>query len=82
MILGRRIRNLARWPSLRLQADASKCIDCLRCTSECPMSLEVNRMVRAGDMEHSECILCGTCADVCPKGVIHAGQTRMPFRRG
>jgi ferredoxin-type protein NapH len=41
------------------------------------MSLEVNQMVRAGDMEHSECILCGTCADVCPKGVI-----RMPFRSG
>jgi predicted aldo/keto reductase-like oxidoreductase len=51
MILGRRIRNLARWPALRLQADADKCIDCKRCTSECPMSLEVHEMVRAGEME-------------------------------
>jgi ferredoxin-type protein NapH len=77
MILGRRIRNFARWPSLRLRADAAKCIDCLRCTSECPMSLEVNGMVRAGDMENRECILCGTCADTCPKGVID-----MPFSGG
>ncbi|MBN1399386.1 MAG: 4Fe-4S binding protein [Anaerolineae bacterium] len=71
MILGRRLRNLVGWPSLRLHAEADKCIDCLRCTSECPMSLDVNGMVRAGDMEHSECILCATCADICPKNVIH-----------
>jgi ferredoxin-type protein NapH len=77
MIVGRRIRNLVRWPALRLQADADKCIDCERCTSECPMSLPVNEMVRAGDMERNECILCATCADTCPKDVI-----RMPFRSG
>jgi ferredoxin-type protein NapH len=77
MIAGRWIRNRVRWPSLRLEADATKCTDCLRCTSECPMSLEVNEMVRGGDMENSECILCGTCADTCPKDVIH-----MPFRAG
>ena len=41
------------------------------------MSLEVNEMVRAGDMEHSECILCDNCAGVCPKDVIH-----MPFKSG
>lgn len=70
MIIGRRIRNLARWPSLRLKADADQCIDCKRCTRDCPMSLEVNGMVRAGDMEHSECILCGNCVDTCPKDVI------------
>jgi polyferredoxin len=77
MILGRRIRNLARWPALRLQADADRCIDCQRCTSECPMSLDVNKMVRAADMEHDECILCASCIDVCPKDVIS-----MPFRKG
>ncbi len=35
------------------------------------MNLDVNGMVQAGAMEHSECILCGTCADVYPKDVIH-----------
>jgi ferredoxin len=28
-------------------------------------------MVSMGDMEHNECILCGTCADNCPEDVIH-----------
>jgi ferredoxin len=34
------------------------------------MSLEVQAMVLDQHMENSECILCGTCVDVCPKNVI------------
>jgi len=77
MILGRRIRNIARWPSLRLKADADQCIDCKQCTRDCPMSLDVNQMVRSGDMENDECVLCATCADTCPKNVIS-----IPFSAG
>jgi polyferredoxin len=71
MILGRKIRNLFRWPAMRLKADADACIDCERCTRDCPMSLDVHGMVRSDGMENSECILCGSCVDVCPKDVIH-----------
>ncbi|MGD9029846.1 MAG: 4Fe-4S binding protein [Anaerolineae bacterium] len=71
MILGRKIRNLFSWPSLRLKPDEDACIDCGRCTRECPMSLDVNGMVHAATMENDECILCGSCVDVCPKDVIH-----------
>jgi ferredoxin len=35
------------------------------------MSLPVTDMVQAEKMEHSECILCGTCIDGCPKSAIH-----------
>jgi polyferredoxin len=77
MVIGRRIRNVFRWPALRLEADADQCIDCKRCTRDCPMSLDVNGMVRAGDMDNDECILCGTCADTCPKDVF-----RFPFSAG
>jgi len=70
MILGRGVRNLVRWPALRLQPDADRCIDCLSCTRECPMSIDVHGLVRSGDMEHRECILCGSCVDTCPKNVI------------
>jgi ferredoxin-type protein NapH len=34
------------------------------------MSLEVNSMVQKNSMENSECILCGSCVDNCPKQVI------------
>jgi len=77
MIIGRWIRNRFRWPSLRLRAESDKCTDCHRCTRECPMSLDVNQMVRSGHMEESECILCGTCVDTCPAQAI-----RYTFSRG
>jgi len=70
MIIGRRIRNIGKWVSLRLLADKSKCIDCMSCTENCTMSLDVNKMVKKGNMENTECILCGTCIDVCPTDVI------------
>jgi len=70
MIGGRKFRNLFKWPSLRLKAQQDKCIDCNTCNKKCPMSLDVNGMVKSGMMENSECILCGTCVDNCKKGVI------------
>ncbi|MBN1874948.1 MAG: 4Fe-4S binding protein [Anaerolineae bacterium] len=71
MILGRKLRNLVGWPALRLKAETSKCINCKKCTQNCPMGLDVNEMVQKGTMEHSECVLCGSCVDICPKDVIH-----------
>jgi polyferredoxin len=71
MIGGRKLRNLFRWPSLRLRAEKEKCIDCMKCTKNCPMSLDVNGMVKDDRMENSECILCGTCIDSCKQDVIN-----------
>lgn len=70
MMIGRWIRNRFAWPSLRLVADASACSDCMTCTRNCPMSLDVNQMVKTQKMEHAECILCGTCVDNCSKDAI------------
>ncbi len=70
MILGRKLRNLAGWPALRLQAQPDQCTSCKTCTTHCPMSLPVDQMVKSNQMEHSECILCGSCIDGCPKKVI------------
>lgn len=71
MILGRKLRNLANTPALRLTAETEKCTNCKRCTRNCPMSLDVNAMVQAQNMENAECILCGMCIDNCPESVIH-----------
>lgn len=70
MITGRKIRNLIGWPALQISSDASRCTDCNTCSKNCPMGLDVNGMVRKGEMENAECILCGSCVDTCPKNVI------------
>lgn len=70
MILGRWIRNRFNWPSLRLKAAPEECSNCKKCSTNCPMSLDVNAMVQINKMEHHECILCGTCVDNCSKKAI------------
>ena len=71
MIIGRKIRNFFAWPSFRLRAVPETCIACKKCTKECPMSLDVQAMVAENAMENAECILCATCADICPTDSIH-----------
>lgn len=70
MILGRKLRNVAAWPSLRLKAESSLCSSCRSCGKSCPMSLDVTAMVWKGSMENPKCVLCGTCVDSCPKRAI------------
>ena len=70
MILGRKIRNGFKWPSLKLKADSEKCKHCHTCTQNCPMSFPVESMVNQNRLENAECILCGTCIDGCEFGVI------------
>ncbi|MEW6238258.1 MAG: 4Fe-4S binding protein [Candidatus Omnitrophota bacterium] len=70
MIAGRIISDWMKWPSLRLQAERDRCVDCQLCDDRCPMSLDVSAMVKQGFMRNSECILCGNCANACPAHVI------------
>ena len=69
-IIGRKIRNLLQLPALHMKPSADLCNGCQRCSRECPMSLDVTEMVKSGRVEHPECILCGTCADSCPKHAV------------
>jgi polyferredoxin len=70
MILGRKIRNHFQWASLQLKPNFELCKHCHTCSEHCPMSLPVEEMVSQKTMENSECILCGTCVDVCEQGAI------------
>ena len=70
MIIGTKIKNLLKYPSLHLKADSEKCIQCKLCTENCLSSLEVDEMVQKREMKNTECILCGECVDNCPKAVI------------
>jgi len=73
MVLGTKLKQWLKIPSLQLTPDADKCVQCKLCTKKCPMSLEVHAMVAAGNMNNTECILCGECADGCPKKAITLG---------
>jgi ferredoxin-type protein NapH len=77
MVAGRKLGNILKIPSLRLRADKAICNKCGKCSKACTMSLDVMEMVQTGKMENSECILCGKCVDICPKGVI-----KYTFQRG
>lgn len=70
MILGTEIRKLLKTPSLKLVKTDSPCVSCKRCTKNCLMGLDVETMLKTNNMENSECILCGNCADVCNKECI------------
>ena len=70
MILGRKIRNYFQWASLQLKSNPEICKHCFACSKQCPMSLPVEEMVNQETMEDTECILCGTCVDVCKQGAI------------
>jgi polyferredoxin len=76
MVLGTKIRNAINLPGLHLSADASKCVSCRLCNKNCPMSLDVERMVQRGECNDSECILCGACVDTCPKKALQYRSTK------
>lgn len=70
MMIGRKTRNAFNWPSLGLEASPEKCIACGTCTSNCPMSINVQERVKKNDLEDADCVLCGQCADNCKQHVI------------
>lgn len=69
-IAGERIGHALRIPRLMLAADGIGCTSCGTCSRACPMQLEVDAMVAAGTMRRTECFMCESCVDACPRGVI------------
>ena len=70
MVLGTRLKNVFKWPSLQLKVSENTCKQCKTCEANCPMSLEVSRMAQKGSMKNDEGILCGNCVDNCPNKMI------------
>jgi electron transport complex protein RnfC len=70
------------------RSEASPCIRCARCVDACPMGLlplEMAARARADDLDGADdyglkdCILCGSCAYVCPSHIplVHFFQYAM-----
>ena len=55
---------------MRIKAKPEQCIDCKKCNSKCPMSIDVNAAIKAGSVKSYDCILCGECVNACPKDVL------------
>ncbi|MCP3902217.1 MAG: 4Fe-4S binding protein [Planctomycetes bacterium] len=52
---------------------------CRQCTRDCPMGIRVLEEYVEGDrtwIDHSACIRCGACSDVCPRDVLSLGFRR------
>ena len=67
---GMAVGRLLHLPQMRIKARQDACIDCKKCNYRCPMSIDVNAAVKTGSVKSCDCILCGECVDVCPKGVL------------
>ena len=76
MVLGSRAGAALRVPSIRIISKPENCISCGKCTSVCPMSLDVRALQQAGAISSTDCILCGNCVDACPKKVLLYGLVR------
>jgi polyferredoxin len=64
------LKDRLKIPSLHLVSVSEDCIRCKKCSTVCPMSLPVQKMVEEEKIRNPECILCGNCVETCPKKVI------------
>ncbi len=69
MIIGSRIWRKAHLPGLHIAAKDG-CVGCDRCSKACPMGIDVKKAAITGSIDSAECILCGNCADNCPKDIL------------
>lgn len=76
LVAGTWIGEKLHLPQYQIHSKPETCIACKRCTTVCPMSLDVHHELLAGKIQSSDCITCGRCVDVCPKAVLKAGFNR------
>lgn len=71
MILGGKLGRVLHLPQLHVKAKKENCVSCGKCNKECPMGLDVLKMVQTGkNGKCSDCIQCGACVDACKKDVL------------
>jgi ferredoxin-type protein NapH len=81
-IIGSKLGRALRLPALRVSvADSGSCKDCKACDKACPMSLDVSALVRTAEVEHTECIACGSCSAACRFETLEYGFDRPRDRR-
>lgn len=69
-VIGTKVMNWLKYPSLHLEADPTKCTQCKLCSKACVMGLDVHDLVNSENMYDSDCILCGSCVATCNQDAI------------
>lgn len=54
---------------MRIKVDADACVGCGKCRQVCPMNVDMLNPSRERE-NGTECILCMSCVDSCPKGAV------------
>ena len=63
-----------RFSLIKLKIDAAKCTKCRKCEHNCPMNIKLLvYSARNQRILSTECILCTTCANVCPEDALKLG---------
>jgi ferredoxin len=58
--------------------ESSRCVQCGICSFNCPIGIDVRRLVWLGkDVEDSYCLTCGECVQRCPRGVLRFERTEL-----
>ena len=63
--LGSKVGNVLKMPSLKIEIEGEKCVQCGKCSKSCTMGLDVAQMVKNNQWDDSECIKCGECVNTC-----------------
>lgn len=71
MIIGSKLGRALHLPQLKVKGEPDKCINCGKCSKQCPMSIDVKEVMKSGVIKTAECINCGACVDSCPKKALH-----------
>ncbi len=75
LVLGSRIRDLVRFPGLRMAIKPEACSGCERCRDVCPMNVQMLPGARTS-IRSDDCILCGNCVDVCHRHAVRFTLSR------
>ena len=58
----------SRFALFKMEGGSEKCKECKACTHACPMDINIPEYLKnGGRILSTECILCQTCATVCPE---------------
>lgn len=65
------LKPMSYFARIRITVDEEKCISCGKCKQLCPMNVDMLDNARSRE-NGTECILCMSCVDNCPKKALHS----------